>query len=334
MNKKILISALCLLLGAPLWAQTTSVKNTPSNANNSTVQQEEEDLPFIPYQGRKDDRFWTRKVVNRIDLREKMNKPLINKESQFYQGEEDQQFSERDGLIMTLVNGLKNGEFKAYHPDSLKKDMSFEDIVNRMVYFEGKIDSEEGLDSPSEGWGDEDEEGSDFNDINGDDTSGDDGWGDDTGGDDGWGDDGFDDLDGNKEEGDLFGSEDATEEFDNFASLETIVEFVEDRIFDKVRSDMVYNIQYIRLIWVDAGGMLPEEPLCIFRYEEVVNHLDKAQWKNRFNDAEMRTMRQALDMRLFNSFIIDVSGTTMLNKDEAEIHRQKMIEFEHHLWSF
>ena len=118
------------------------------------------------------------------------------------------------------------------------------------------------------------------------------------------------------------------------APYENVIHFVEDRIFDKVRSDMVYDIQYIVIIWTDPGETLPEKRLCVFRYKDVLETLDKAQWKNRFNDAEYKTLREVFELRLFHSYITDISGEGLRSLQEAEYRRQKMVEFEHHLWSY
>ena len=274
---------------------------------------------------RSDDHFWRQRVVNRIDLREKINSPLVNKEMPFYNSD-DSQFEEKNGLVMALLNGLKSGEYNAYQPDSLHKPMSYEDMIQRFGELEGTLiaadeelsEAEEGDDSEffTFGGDEEDDFGGDGNDPFADDPFAEDPFGDDS----------FTDS--------AFSEPAASEIIQDFTSLETVIEFVEDRIFDQVRSDMVYDIQYIQLVWTDLGGMLPEQNLCVFRYDEIISVLEKAQWKNRFNDAEMRTLREVFDFRLFHSFIINVGGQGVSRLAEAEERRQKLVEFEHHLWSY
>lgn len=296
MRKIVLISFLCVCFGLEAFAQ------------------------FPP---RQEDHFWRRKVVNRIDLNEKINAPLIKRESPFYT---DGQYTEKDGLVMTLFNALKEGKFVAYHPDSLDSPMDYERVLARIQEFEGSLTGE-GDDFDDDFGGDEGDGGG-FDDFDG---GGDDwGFGDDSDGfDDGFG-DGFEDdlgdaglVTGGGMEGD----------FDP-APFENVVHFVEDRIFDKNRSDMVYDIEFIEIIWTDPGETLPEKRLCTFRYEEVLETLDGAQWKNRFNDAQYKTMREIFELRLFHSYIINVSGEGLRSLQEAEYRRQKLVEFEHHLWSY
>ncbi|MEM6346224.1 MAG: hypothetical protein AAF927_20205 [Bacteroidota bacterium] len=297
MRKYVLVSLICVLFSVEALAQ-----NPP----------------------RIEDHFWRRKVVNRIDLNEKINAPLIDRENKFYT--DNSQYTSKSGLIMALFDGLKQGKFVAYHPDSLEKPLSYEDVLARIQEIEGSLSGEDDFDSGfDDGFGDDGGDGGGFDDFSGEDE-----WG---FGDDGFGDDGLgDDLSGSD---DPFaaGPADAGTEFDS-APFENVVHFVEDRIFDKTRSDMVYDIQFIEIIWTDPGETLPEKPLCTFAYKEVMETLDQAQWKNRFNDAEYKTLKEVFEMRLFHSFIINVSGVGVQSLPEAEQRRQKLVEFEHHLWSY
>ncbi|MEL7531869.1 MAG: hypothetical protein AAFN10_11200 [Bacteroidota bacterium] len=297
MRKYVLVSLICVLFSVEALAQ-----NPP----------------------RIEDHFWRRKVVNRIDLNEKINAPLIDRENKFYT--DNSQYTSKSGLIMALFDGLKQGKFVAYHPDSLEKPLSYEDVLARIQEIEGSLSGEDDFDSGfDDGFGDDGGDGGGFDDFSGEDE-----WG---FGDDGFGDDGLgDDLSGGD---DPFaaGPADAGAEFDS-APFENVVHFVEDRIFDKTRSDIVYDIQFIEIIWTDPGETLPEKPLCTFAYKEVMETLDQAQWKNRFNDAEYKTMKEVFEMRLFHSFIINVSGVGVQSLPEAEQRRQKLVEFEHHLWSY
>lgn len=279
---------------------------------------------------RPDDHFWRRKVINRIDLREKVNAPLIKRESEFYT--DNSQYSEKEGLVMALFNGLKEGKYVAYHPDSVTTPLSYEEVLAKIQEFEGALTGSDGFDDGFGGGFDETGEGDgggfglEDDGFFGDD----DGFGGGFGDDDFGGDSGFDDF-----AGDDLGTPGAVGggDFDP-APYENVIHFVEDRIFDKVQSDMVFDIQYFVIIWTDPGETLPEKKLCIFGYDDVLETLDNCQWKNRFNDAEYKTLREVFELRLFHSFMTDISGEGLRTLQEAEYRRQKMVEFEHHLWSY
>lgn len=276
---------------------------------------------FKSEQIRREDHFWRRKVVNRIDLNEKVNLPLIKRESSFYTGE-NSPYAETEGLIMTLFNGLKKGEFVAFEPDSLAKPLNYDDVMKKIQEIEGSLEGEDDFDDGA-GGDFEDGDGEGFDDFDGDEDD----WGFDDGADDGFGDDLGDSIGEADDAG--FGGGD----FDS-APFENVVQFVEDRIFDKTRSDMVYDIQLINIIWTDPGETLPEKELITFRYDDVRETLEKAQWKNRYNDAEYKTLREVFELRLFHSYIINISGEGIRSLQESEYRRQKMVEFEHHLWSY
>lgn len=283
----------------------------------------------IPKRPRVEDHFWRRKVVNRIDLTEKINMPLIRREHNFYT--DNSQFSEKEGLVMALFNGLKAGKYVAYHPDSLNVPLSYEAVMQRIQEMEGSLGGGD-LDGFDAGF----DEGFDAFDGEGDggeEDLADDEWG---FAEDEFSDDGFTDEFGTAEADDLGGEEAATDMYADFdpGPFENVIHFVEDRIFDRTRSDMIYDIQLIEIIWTDPGETLPEKSLCVFRYPEVLQTLENAQWKNRFNDAEYKTLREVFELRLFHSFILNVSGDGVNSLQEAERRRQKLVEFEHHLWSY
>jgi len=270
---------------------------------------------FAQFPPREDDHFWRRKVVNRIDLTEKINRPLVQREGSYYAPNETG-YTENEGLIMALFNGLKKGKFVAYKTDSLETAMGYDAVMARLNEIDGASEGEEDFD---DGFGEEDEG---FDDFGGEDDFGEFDFGDEFGDE---FDDGFDDLGG--------GGGAAGGDFDPSA-YEMVVQFVEDRIFDKTRSDMVYDIEYIEVIWVDPGETLPEKPVAVFKYKDAMETLDNTQWKNRFNDAEYRSLREVFELRMFNSYIIDVSGQGVKSLEEAEYRRQQLVEFEHHLWSY
>ncbi|MFN0202175.1 MAG: hypothetical protein ACKVTZ_11680 [Bacteroidia bacterium] len=273
---------------------------------------------FAQFPPRVEDHFWRRKVVNRIDLNEKVNYPFIMRESKYY----NQYASgvEKRGFVSALMNGLKQGKFVAYDADSLDKALTYDQVMSKVREASG---------APSDsGDGGDGGDNEDFDDVDGG-GGGDDGGG---GGDDwGFSDDGGDGGDEKKSDEPV-----SWAGGDEYAALESYFQFVEDRIFNKATSDMVYDIQYLELIWVDPGEVLRDRSICTFKYKEVMEELEKAQWKNKFNDAEYRNFREVFELRMFNSFILNVSDIAgdVQSLQEAEFRRQQLVEFEHHLWSY
>ena len=265
---------------------------------------------------RVEDHFWRRKVVNRIDLEEKINVPLTQVEDLNIYG--NPAFGETKGVIAALINGLKSGKYLAYRYDSLNKALTYDDVVKWAKSIEG------GNSGGDDDWGTDD--GGGFDDFDAGDDFADDEF--DMGGDDG----GFDDLEGDT---DPFGASAGGGGGDfSLAPYESVLEFIEDRIFDKNRSDMVYDVQYLRLVWTDIAETLPDQNFIVFRYGDILETLEDTQWKNKFNDAEYRNLREIFELRLFNSVIFNVSGRGVKTLAEADFRRNQLVEFEHHLWSF
>lgn len=276
---------------------------------------------------RYDDHFFRRKILYRIDLNEKQNKDLIKSESALYLPGEgrDGKIMKTKGLVNALLHAYEHGfdgrEIIAYNPDTLNKEVLFANFKTKLLKKAGIMttDVEPATDGDSDEMDSEDE----FED--------DEDWGDEGGG----------------SSSDAGTTASADSSGDNLQSggltyddairqnLESVVEIVEDRIFDKNKSDMYYDLQFIRIVFIDeTGAGATDEVMLAFKYEDVMDIMNQTQWKNKHNDAEYRTMQEILENRNFNSFFTDVSGLQMLNLRESEKRRQQIVEFEHHLWEF
>ncbi|GIV23935.1 MAG: hypothetical protein N3A68_05315 [Bacteroidia bacterium] len=281
---------------------------------------------FAQFPPRVDDHFWRKKVVLTIDLREKVNEPIEAGQAGYrlytnYSTDpitDKSPYANREGMIVALLKGFKDGKFVGYSPKNLSQQVSFEefDARSRRIESGGEAAGGEGGDEMGGG------------DFGGDEFGGDDLGGDEFGG---------EDLGGGI---DAAPTSDATvtpkaeQGFPYLKYYRTKIQIVEDRIFDKNRSDMYYDMQYLCLIQVDPKGALPDEPAVCFRYKDVMDVMDDTQWRNRSNDAEDRSMREIIELRRFNGYVTIVSGEESRTLNEAERRRQQMIEFEHNLWTF
>lgn len=257
---------------------------------------------------RLDDHMWRKKVVSRIDLVEKVNEPLVYAETNIYT---KGVYGETQGIVNALINCFHDGKYIGYKPDSLTSPMTYDDFVNKMNQINGSGSSGttgtgDEVDPES---GDEGETGDEFGGEETDDSGSSDVVGGTTG-------------------------EDSRAKNQLIAPLETVLEIIEDRIFDKNRSDMYYDIQYIRLVWIDPSGAVPDANVICFNYKDVMACLEDSQWKNRFNDAEYRNMREIIELRLFHSYVVNVSGWEPNNLQQSDLRKNQMVEYEHHLWCY
>lgn len=263
-------------------------------------------IPGTNIPPRVDDHFQRNLVVNRIDLDEKINRPLVSTTDGGLYG--TNRYPESNGVIQALINGLKSGKYLAYDPDNLTKSLTYDEVKEKALnkVQQDNIDIEEGdpelwpemeeIDETTEA----DELGNSAGEFNQGGT----------------------------------GSQVTNGQDFPIAPYESVVEFIENRIFDKNRSAEINDIQYIRLVWVDPGETLPDENFICLKFSDVLETLEATQWKNAFNDAEDRNMREIFEERIFNSFVLNVSGRGVRTLNDAEFQRNKMLEYEHHLWSY
>lgn len=269
-------------------------------------------LVLAQYPPRIDDHYWRRKVHFRIDLNEKINVPIKQAESPLYLPEEginEGKYTKTAGVVMAIMSAFEKGEIDAYNPDTLTKPVSF----NRAKkILEGYLPENEG---GGDSGGDDLEGGDDFFDEG-------------------------DDFDfGGDEEveagaGDVLPTEDKNNYDELFRPMTAVLDLVEDRIFDKNKSDMYYDLQWVRFVAIDPYGKLIDKNVVAFRYKDIMPILNETLWKNRFNDAEYRSIQEILELRLFNSYNINISGVGPKTLLESDKRSQQMVEFEHHLWEF
>lgn len=250
---------------------------------------------------RKDDHFQRNLTIYRIDMDEKINQPMMMAENPGLYANTG--YGEKNGLVAALINGLKSGKYLAYHPDSLNKSMTYDDMMAIYERQNGLGSEPEWEDEPidDEIWIDEEE------------------------------------IDMETDEDPFFENGDALASGDEgmqLAPYESVVEFISNRIFDKNRSDIVQDIQYIRLVWVDPGETLPDQNFICLKYSDVLDVLEDTQWKNLKNDAEYRNMKEVFELQMFNKYVINVSGRGVRTLPESQFRTNQMTEFEHNLWSY
>ncbi len=234
-------------------------------------------------------------------------------------------FAFNNEITKILIQEVKKGTLQPYVNDSLKTKMSMEDFLVK-IKLPG-MDEEE-----------DDGFGGGFDD---------DGFGDDGFGDDGFGDDGFGE--------DPFGGGDEEEEeavSDEFLPTQiTLLEIMEDIIFDKRRSLVYYDIQSIKMV-IPASEFETgvSRDVAVFKWKDlnrVFRSLPgEAIWFNRQNSAEHRNLADAFDLRLFssrlvkvdnprNDYIVDIYNRSLKEGLLASYWLEmELMEKEHNVWEY
>ncbi len=257
------------------------------------------------------EQLYKKRVWRRMDLNEKQNKPFM---------------AFNNEITKILIQEVKKGTLQPYVNDSLKTKMSMEKFLEQIKQA-----------------GFEEEEDDGFGDGFGDDGFGDDGFGDDGFGDDGFGADPFGGGEGEEEE------EAISDEF--LPSQITLLEIMEDIIFDKRRSLVYYDIQSIKMV-IQASEFETgvQREVATFKWKDlnrVFRSLPgEAIWFNSQNSAEHRNLADAFDLRLFgsrlvkvdnprNDYIVDIYNKSLKEGLLASYWLEmELMEKEHNVWEY
>src|SRR5690606_30314810 len=82
-----------------------------------------------------------------------------------------------------------------------------------------------------------------------------------------------------------------------YPGFEAAFELIEDKVYDRARSEEVFQPHYIRLVWVDPQGQLVPENAVVCRYDHAVQILGQVEVAQRATDAAQLSYRQVIDLR-------------------------------------
>lgn len=273
------------------------------------------------------DQLYRTRVWRRMDLREKQNKPF---------------FSENRWITRVIIESVMNGTLYPYINDSVTTRMSKEQFIeNLTIPMDGPALSEEEIamgfgqeESSDDGWGDDDSWGDDS-------SSSDDGWG--------------DSNSGQGAEGTDLGGAEASSQGETymFAPKDvSVIEIVEDMIFDKERGRQYYDVQAVTLILPPENfpntGLLKE--VASFRYKDLIRVFQEnpeiSTWVNPQNSAMHLNLEHAFDLRLFSAHVVKYSNpdderiVDMVDGSKRQAllksleYEYDLLEREHELWEY
>ncbi len=264
---------------------------------------------------RESDILLKKRVWRRIDLKEKQNKPF---------------FAFNNEISKILIEAVKAGVLTPYANDSLKTRMAREEFIERlqMPNAGGGLTEEE----KAMGFSQETNSGWDTNS--------------------GWGNNGAANANNNANANaagagtTAAAAGPAANEF--LPRQITVLELMEDMIFDKRRSRLYWDVLAVKLV-IPASefetGLLRE--VAVFKYKDVEalfrSMPGEAIWFNPHNSAAHMNLADAFTLRLFNGRIIKVAnpddnmlidiyeGKGLMASQWIEM---QLLEMEHELWEF
>ncbi len=269
------------------------------------------------------DHFWRKRITQRLDLTLPVNAHLRTVYP--YAGVD---FEETEGLVPALLNGLRKNKYKAYHPQK-EESMDYDAVYNRMkalevAWTQGQVNLEEvykkqDADAGITEWSAVEVPLEEENILSAAVLTA--------------------QPDENSFLANVYKTADKKDRF--FPHLKNIdfepylveVQYVEDWIFDKMSSKMIYDIEYIKVIRYNTRDKSKSDVLALFKYDEVMEHLQKTLSKPSLESVQTFSMREVFESRAFKFYVQNVSGKTFHTVDEAENKLQDLIEFESYLWT-
>lgn len=265
---------------------------------------------------RESDILLKKRVWRRIDLKEKQNKPF---------------FAFNNEISKILMEAVKAGVLTPYANDSLKTRMSRETFLENLQMPNSEVALTE--EEKAMGFTEETNSGWDTNS--------------------GWGDNGSsnDKATGNNASS-TTGTGAAADGANEFLPRQiTVLELMEDMIFDKRRSRLYWDVQGVKLV-IPASQFETglERVVAVFKYKDVDalfrSMPGEAIWFNPHNSAAHMNLADAFTLRLFSgritkvanpddSMLIDIYNRSP--KDglmASQWTEMQLLEMEHELWEF
>lgn len=119
---------------------------------------------------------------------------------------------------------------------------------------------------------------------------------------------------------------------DVFMNFCNVVEIIQDEIFDKQRGQNRREIRYIRLVWSDWEGELPDYNVCVFPYEEVEALLDQISLPTAQNDIHQQSLKDALESGQYHGFPVTVRSKNFRNAPDGQSEAFRQLEFRNYHW--
>lgn len=255
-------------------------------------------IPGTQNPPRIDDQFHRQLIVSRVDMNEKANQSLVLGRDASLYDQNGPQYTQ--GLIASLVKGYREGKYIAYNPENVSQAVTYDEAVKTANKYTGSNEPDPVIDPECA-----DCEDPFF----------------------------IEPAEPGDPEGDVDPTPGVPNDF-SLAPLENVFEIIENRIIDKNRSDVIHDVQYIRLVWVDPTGAIPDRNFLCFKYSDVIQQLESTPCVNKFNDAEARNMREMFENRAMTSFVTNISGMGVRTLAEAQMRRDQLTAYEHQLWSY
>ena len=111
-------------------------------------------------------------------------------------------------------------------------------------------------------------------------------------------------------------------------------ELIVDEVFDRRRGAVKREIRYIRLLWSDWEGDLPDYNVCVFPWPEIEGWLDQIKVPSAHNDLQGQSLRDLLEGGLYHGFPIRLRGKDFRTAPEGHNEELRALEYQNYNWDF
>lgn len=106
---------------------------------------------------------------------------------------------------------------------------------------------------------------------------------------------------------------------------------VEERL-DRNTGIHTQQVRYIRLLWADGEGGLPDFNAAIFHYKDVLPLLEQVMVPAPQNDAGTMSLQDYIEARLYEAFTVERSNGSTRSLSGSKFADDRQLELENYLW--
>jgi hypothetical protein len=110
------------------------------------------------------------------------------------------------------------------------------------------------------------------------------------------------------------------------------IELLVDERMDRNTGRQTQVIRYVRLLWADGDGQLPDFNAAIFRYPDLVPLLENVLVPDPHNDAGTMSLHDYLEARLYEAVTVERSNGSPRSLSGAKFADDRQLELENYLW--
>lgn len=120
---------------------------------------------------------------------------------------------------------------------------------------------------------------------------------------------------------------------DLFMHYENALEVIADEVMDRKTGRKRHIVRFIRLVWTDWEGVMPDFNMAVFRYDEIKPMLSRIEVGHPQNDSRRISLTDIIEGQLYSGWTIGREGKNITSLEAAQFEAAREAEFEDYHWS-